>query len=150
MSRLHTRKGGKSKSHKPAISGAAKWVDYSKDEIVNFVETLAKEGKTEAQIGITLRDQYGIPSVKQLTGKTISQLLAEKDLSPKYPSDLVALLRKAVNMMNHLKSNASDKHNRTRLARVESKIRRLVKYYRGKKLPVNWKYDPEAAALIVK
>ncbi len=150
MARLHTRKRGKSGSKKPAVSSAQKWVDYSSEEVIGFVETLAKEGKTEAEIGLTLRDQNGIPSVKLLTGKTISQLLKEKNLSPKYPSDLVALLTKAVNMMNHLKSNSGDKHNRIKLSHVEAKIKRLVKYYRGNKLPANWKYNPETAALIVK
>ena len=150
MARLHTRKHGKSKSKKPESSNAQKWVDYSSEEVVNFVERLAKEGKTEAGIGLTLRDQYGIPSVKLLTGKTISKILAEKQLAPKYPSDLVALLRKAVNMRDHLKANQSDVHNRVRLMRVESKIKRLVLYYRGNKLPVKWKYDPQTAALIVK
>ncbi|MFH1247419.1 MAG: 30S ribosomal protein S15 [Candidatus Micrarchaeota archaeon] len=150
MARLHTRKRGKSRSKKPTSNVAPKWVDYSKEEIIGFVETLAKEGKAEAQIGLILRDQYGIPSVKLMTGKTISEILKEKNLSPKYPSDLVALLRKAVNLMEHLKTNRSDKSNRIKLALVESKIKRLVKYYRGKKLPAKWKYDPETAALIVK
>lgn len=150
MARLHTRKRGKSKSHKPLSSSASKWVDYSSEEIAGFVETLAKEGKAEAQIGLILRDQYGIPSVKQLTGKTISQILVEKSLAPKYPSDLVALMRRTVSIRKHLKNNMSDKSNRIKLAHVEAKIKRLVKYYRGNKLPANWKYDPEAVALIVK
>ena len=71
MARLHTRKRGKSRSKKPVTSTALKWVDYSKDEVTGFVENLAKEGKAEAEIGLILRDQYGIPSVKLLTGKTI-------------------------------------------------------------------------------
>ncbi len=150
MARLHTRKRGKSRSKKPAISSAAKWVDYSAEEVTGFVENLAKEGKSEAETGLILRDQYGIPSVKLLTGKTISQLLKEKNLAPKYPSDLVALLRKAVNVMGHLKTNPGDKSNRIKLSHAESKIKRLVKYYRGNKLPANWKYNPETAALIVK
>ncbi len=149
MARLHTRKRGKSKSHKLA-SSAAKWVEYSKEEVESFVEKLASEGKSEAKIGLVLRDQYGIPSVKLLTGRTISQFLLEKNLAPKYPSDLIALLRRSVNMRRHLKENSRDVSNKIKLALVESKIKRLVKYYRGKKLPVDWKYNPETAALIVK
>jgi small subunit ribosomal protein S15 len=34
---------------------------------------------------------------------------------------------------------------------VESKIHRLVKYYREKgKVPAGWAYDPETAALLIK
>ncbi len=150
MARLHTHKRGKSRSHKPTNSNAAKWVDYSEDEIIGFVEQFAKQGKTEAEIGLLLRDQYGLASVKLLTGKTISQILKAKNLTPKYPSDLIALLKKAVNLMEHLKTNHGDKSNRIKLSHVESKIKRLVKYYRGKQLPAKWKYDPETAALIVK
>ncbi len=149
MARLHTRKKGKSRSRKPE-NPSHSWVDYSSEEVTSFVETLAKEGKSEAQIGLTLRDQYGIPSVRGITGKTISQVLKEKNMTPKYPSDLMSLLRKAVNIMQHLKANKGDKSNRIKLNHVESKIKRLVRYYRGNKLPAKWKYDPETAALIVK
>ena len=150
MARLHSRKRGKSRSHKPAQSSAEKWNDYTTEEIVSFVETLARSGKTEAQIGQVLRDQYGVPSVKLVTDKTLSQLLKEKSLSPKYPSDLIALMRRAVNVREHIRSNPGDKSNRTKLLHLESKIKRLVRYYRGNKLPANWKYDAQTAALIVK
>ncbi len=150
MARLHTRKRGKSRSNKPAVSTASKWVNYSPEEVISFIQSLAKEGKSEAEVGLVLRDQYGVPSVKLLTGKTISQILIDKGIASKYPSDLIALLRKAVNTMEHLKSNPGDKSNRTKLSHIVAKIKRLVKYYRGNKLPVDWKYDPETAALIVK
>ncbi len=149
MARLHARKKGKSKSHKPTVS-EYKWVEFTPEEVVSFVENLSKEGKSEAEIGLILRDQYGIPSVKQITGKAMNQLLIEKKLAPKYPSDLLALLRRAVRVMKHLKNNPQDKTNRTKLSHIESKIKRLVGYYRGNKLPADWRYDPETAALIVK
>ena len=50
----------------------------------------------------------------------------------------------------HLKENKRDKSNAIKLSHVESKIKRLVVYYRGKKLPKDWKYEPEKAALLVK
>ncbi|MGB9577440.1 MAG: 30S ribosomal protein S15 [Candidatus Norongarragalinales archaeon] len=115
-----------------------------------MVEKYAKEGKSEAAIGQALRDEHGIPSVKLVTGKTITQLLKEKGLAGKYPSDLLDLIRRAVSMRKHLKDNPRDKSNKQKLIHVESKIKRLVRYYRGKKLPKNWVYDPETAALIVK
>ncbi len=150
MARLHTRKRGKSRSKKPLSSSAEKWCQFTKEEVIDFVEKFAKEGKIAAEMGLILRDQYGVPSVKVLTGKTISQILQEKKLAPQYPSDLVALLRRAVKLMKHLKANPQDKHNRLKLSNVEAKIKRLVRYYRGKKLPIDWKYEPATAALIVK
>ncbi len=150
MARLHSRKRGKSRSHKPAQSGVDKWNDYTPEEVELFVEKIARTGKPEAQIGQVLRDQYGIPNAKLVTGKSIFQMLTEKSLAPKYPSDLMALMRKAVNMHQHIRSNKGDKLNRTKLSHLESKIKRLVKFYRGNKLPAGWKYAPETAALIVK
>jgi len=122
----------------------------TRKEITDIVLRLAKEGKTEAATGQTLRDQYAIPSVKAITGKSITQLLVENKAAKEYPTDLIDLIRKAVRLRKHIGQNKRDTHNRVRLTRIESKIKRLVRYYRGKKLPKNWTYEPEKAALLVK
>ena len=150
MARMHSKKKGKSKSHKPIKNSAVVWVPIQKEEIGQIIATLAKEGKNESEIGLILRDQHAVPSTKMILGRTISQILKEKGLTPKYPSDMVDLIKKAVKMRKHLAENKKDKLNTKKLSDVESKIKRLVKYYRGKKLPKNWKYDPEQAALLVK
>ncbi|MFH0971875.1 MAG: 30S ribosomal protein S15 [Candidatus Micrarchaeota archaeon] len=147
---MHTRRKGKSKSHKPQRSNASMWVGVSKEEIESLVEKYAIEGRKEAEIGLILRDQHAVPSVKMIVGKTVSQILKEKGLTPKYPSDLIDLIRKAVRLRKHLAENKKDKLNSKKLVYVESKIKRLVNYYRGKKLPKDWKYDPAQAALLVK
>ncbi|MEK6954829.1 MAG: 30S ribosomal protein S15 [Candidatus Micrarchaeota archaeon] len=150
MARMHTRRRGASKSHKPKRSNALMWVAVPKEEVESIVEKLAKEGHKEAEIGTILRDQHGVPSAKLIAGKTISQILKEKNLTPKYPSDLLDLIKKAVRMRKHMSLNKKDKLNNKQLIHVEAKIKRLAKYYRGKKLPKNWKYDPVQAALLVK
>lgn len=150
MARMHTRKRGKSKSRKVKKSTAHLWLQYSPEQIREFVLKLAKEGRAEAEIGLTLRDQFGIPSVKNATGKRISEILKEGNLLSQYPSDLLDLIKKAVRLRRHLQHSKKDLHNKLRLTRTESKIKRLVRYYRGYRLPANWKYDPQQAALIVK
>ena len=150
MARMHSRKRGKSSSKKPVAKPSYAWVQISKDEIYSIVERLAREGKGEAQIGLLLRDQYGVPSVKAMTGKTISEVLKEKNLAKEYPSDLIDLVRKAVRLRKHLKGNNRDDANWKKLNDTESKIKRLVSYYRGGKLPAGWKYSPEEAALLVR
>ncbi len=147
---MHSRKKGKSKSHKHASKMPPSWVKQSKEEVAGLVQKMAKEGKRAAAIGLELRDQYGIPSIKAVTGKTISQVLKEKKMAPEYPDDLMALIRRAVGLRKHLKTNTRDTSNKQKLGHVESKIKRLVAYYRGNKLPANWKYVPEEAALLVK
>ncbi len=150
MARMHTRKKGKAKSRKAFNKPAPSWVKLSKEEISALVAKLATEGKRESEIGQILRDQHGIPSAKALTGRTVSQMLAGEKLTPKYPSDLMDLIKRAVGMRKHLKQNKKDTINRHSLELVESKINRLVRYYRGKKLPQRWSYDPEQAELLVK
>lgn len=151
MARLHSGKHGKSSRKRPKIKVCPEWVDASKDEIEKIIIDLAKKGTPPAKIGLILRDQYAIPSVRAFLGKSLSKFLKEKNLLPQYPEDLLNLIRKAVRMREHLKQAKKDIHNRVKLTHVESKIHRLVKYYtKTKRLPHNWTYDPETAALLVK
>ncbi len=152
MARLHSKKKGKSGSRKPRELSKPEWVAYSADEIKEMVRKLAKEGVPATRIGQILRDEYGVPSARPYLGKTMGQFLEEEKLFPKFPDDLLSLIKKAVGMRNHMKAgNKADLKNKVKLSHVESKIQRLVKYYRGKgKLPAGWAYDPETAALLVK
>src|SRR3989338_6265385 len=151
MARLHSKKRGKSGSKKPAVKVTPDWLEYSAHEIEDLIEKMGKEGKGPAAIGMMLRDYYGVPSVQNLCGKSVSEILLKKGIRLEYPEDLISLIKRAVNMRIHLRTNRADKHNRTKLIHVESKIGRLVKYYaKNGQLPADWKYDPEKAALLVK
>ena len=148
MARIHSRKKGRAGSKKPMVS--AQWVTYDAKEVERLVLKLRKDGMNSSVIGMTLRDQYGIPSVKEATKKTVKQILKENEKIPEIPEDLLNLLRKAVNLRNHLEKNKKDYTSKHGLELLESKIRRLGKYYiKNKELPPDWKYDPERAKLIV-
>ncbi len=148
MARMYARKRGKSGSKKPLKK--AKWVEHSKEEVERLVVKFSKEGLQSARIGLILRDQYGIPSVKDITGKSITQIMAENNVAPKMPEDIFNLLKRAVNLRKHMEKNKKDYHSKRGLEQIESKIRRLAKYYiRTGKLNEGWKYDPERAKLIV-
>ena len=127
------------------------WVEYTTEEIEEIILKLRKEGKSTSVIGVILRDQYGIPDVKAVTEMKITQILEKHDQGEEYPEDLMNLIRKAVNIRDHLKENPKDLHTKRGLQLVESRIRRLVKYYtREGVLPEGWRYDPQKAALLVK
>ena len=150
MARMHSKKKGKSGSKRPSIKTIPKWVRYKKTEIEEIVVKLAKEGNSTSKIGLMLRDQFGIPSVKLLTGKTISQIMKNEKIYPKLPEDVFNLLKQTVNLRNHLEKNKGDYTSKRGLELLESKIRRLGKYYvRNKILPLDWKYDPEKVKLLV-
>ena len=127
------------------------WVTYSDEEIEEMILKFNKEGKSTSEIGIVLRDQYGIPSVKDVTGERITEILKRNGQAGEYPEDLLNLIKRAVNIREHLEENPKDLHSKRGLMIIESKIRRLVKYYtRNNVLPEGWRYDPKTAALLVK
>jgi len=148
MAKMHSRKKGKAGSKKPMVT--AKWVEHDKKEIERLVIKLSKDGLDSSRIGKVLRDQYGIPYIKTIIGKTITDILEENNLLPKIPEDLLNLLRRTVNLRDHLAKSKKDYTSKHGLELLESKVRRLSKYYiRTGKLPANWKYEPERAKLLV-
>ncbi len=127
------------------------WLEMTTEEIEELIVKLHREGQSTSQIGITLRDQYGIPSTKTVMGEKITDILKKNGTEFTYPEDLLNLIRRAVNIREHLDENPKDVHSKRGLIKIESKIRRLVKYYtRNNVLPEGWRYDPKTAALLVK
>lgn len=122
----------------------------SSGEVEKLVVKLAKEGNSPSKIGLILRDQYAVPNVREVTGKTVKQILKEHGLVPKLPEDLANVIRKAVKLYNHLSKHKKDYKTRRALEIVESRINRLVRYYKRKgELPPEWRYDREKASLLV-
>jgi small subunit ribosomal protein S15 len=150
MSRMHSSRKGSSGSKKPMVTENPKWVQQSADEVKDLVSKLATEGVAMARIGLILRDQYGIPNVRLATGKTIKGVCAERGVKLELPDDLQNLMKRAVALSGHVKSNPKDLHNTRGLRLIESKIRRLVKYYKREGvIPENWTYSLDTAALQV-
>jgi small subunit ribosomal protein S15 len=114
-----------------------------------LVIRLAKDGNPPSKIGIILRDQHGIPLTKPITGKSVSQILKERELAPSLPENLETLMRKATRLHVHLDKNKTDLGNKRALQIIEAKIYKLSRYYKRKGvLPPDWKYEAKAASLI--
>ncbi len=151
MAKMHSRRKGKSSSTRPIRPSTPGWVDLSLNDIEALILKLAKKGESPSRIGIILRDQYGIPLVKTISNKKLTQMLAEGGVKPKVPEDLTNLLRRAVSLDRHNKSNHKDMGAKRGLQLIEAKIRRLAKYYKKNgKLPQDWKYNLDQAKLMVK
>lgn len=151
MARIHARRKGKSGSKRPIWRKEhPKWSALNPREVEAHVIELAKQGKSTSEIGMILRDQYAVPDVKVATGKSISKILEEHNLKPKIPEDLMNLIKRALTIKKHLDEHKKDLKNKRNLQLTESKIRRLVKYYKNTKvLPENWNYDIEQAKLML-
>lgn len=150
MARIYSRKRGRHGSKRPPVKIVPKWVKHTKKEVEELVVSLAKEKLSSSQIGIILRDQYGIPDARLVLGKPVSQVMKENNLYPEMPEDLMKLFSRAVRFREHVARNRNDKTAIKGLENLESKIRRLVKYYAYEgKIPQDFKYDPEKVKLMV-
>jgi len=142
---MHTRRRGSSGSDRPAADDPPEWSDVDADAIESRVVELAEDGHSPSEIGLTLRDEgvegTPIPDVKLATGKKITEILDEHEADPEIPEDLRNLMAKAVRLTDHLEENPTDYQNKRALQNTESKIRRLINYYRGDELDEEFSYS---------
>ena len=150
MSRMHSSRKGSSGSKRPLVDKNPEWVTQSAEEVKELAAKLAGEGKNMAMIGLILRDQHAVPNVRLATGMSMKEILEEKGIKPELPDDLSNLMKRAVEINKHVTANPKDLHNARGLHLVESKIRRLTKYYKREGLiPETWNYSMASAALEV-
>jgi small subunit ribosomal protein S15 len=66
----------------------------------------------------------------------------------RFPEDMLALMRKRVDIQKHMLENKKDMTAVRGLEITDSKIRRLVKYYKGKgRIEASWNYNPDEIKL---
>lgn len=142
MARMHTRKRGKSGSHRFRYTDKPSWITTSPEELEETIVQLRNSNLDSAAIGIRLRDQYGVPSTKTVLGKKLGEILNEKGLKTDVPEDLRSIIAKYKSVSRHLQLNPADKKNLRSRSLLMSKIRRLMKYYKRKDmLPAGWELD---------
>ena len=148
MARIHSHRHGKSHSTRPTSKSTPSWVTYGADETKAAILKLAKDGLTPSQIGMALRDDYGVPLAKPLLGMSIGEVLTEAKAAPSLPQDLKDLIDRAERVQKHLIVHKGDRKNVHSLELVEAKIYRLSKFYKEKGiLPSDFKYTAVVAQL---
>jgi small subunit ribosomal protein S15 len=149
MARMHSRRRGSSGSDRPAADEPPEWSDVDEDAIEERVVELAEEGHDPSQIGMKLRDEgvqgTPVPDVKLATGKKVTEILEANDVTPDFPEDLRNLMERAVRLRDHMAEHPGDAQNKRALQNTESKIRRLVDYYRGDQLDETFTYEYDEA-----
>jgi small subunit ribosomal protein S15 len=139
---------GKSHSMRPVSRRPPSWCKYQPEEVDSFIIKLAKEGHSMSAIGTILRDQYAIPLVKPITGKSISDTLKAANLASTMPEDLGNLMKKAQSLAVHMDKNKKDLHNKRNMQIIEAQIHKLSRYYKREGvLAKNWKYVPKIASV---
>ncbi|MFA5763659.1 MAG: 30S ribosomal protein S15 [archaeon] len=120
-------------------------------EVEEVVVSLANAGHSPSKIGLILRDEHNVKNFRETTGKHLRSVLDENKLLGEIPEDLLNLIRKSVDLFNHLDKNKKDYSAKRGYELTVSKIRKLSRYYVKKgKLPADWKYTAQSAALLVK
>lgn len=146
MARVYAKRKGRSGSRKPYVKESPAWISLKKNEIESLIVKMAGTGLSSAQIGLRLRDAYGVPDVRLATGKTVTEIMREKGVKMELPEDVSSLMKRAVLLQAHLKANPSDFLNKRALELVESKIRRLSRYYKREGvIPEDWDYSIKIA-----
>ena len=146
---MHTRRRGSSGSDRPAADEPPEWSDVDEDAIEDRVVELAEQGYEPSQIGMKLRDEgvtgTPVPDVSLATGKSITEILDENDAGSDLPEDLRNLMERAVRLREHVQENPQDHQNKRSLQNTESKVRRLVNYYRGDAIDPEFTYSYDVA-----
>jgi small subunit ribosomal protein S15 len=148
LARIHSHRHGKSHQTRPTTKSTPSWVTTTQDEATAAILKMSKDGLTPSKIGMAMRDDYGVPLVKTLLGKSLGQVLSEGKSAPKLPQDLQDLIDRAHRIQKHLKVHGSDRKNVHSLELVEAKIYRISKYYKEMGiLPDDFKYTAVVAQL---
>lgn len=146
---MHTRRRGSSDSDRPVADEPPEWSDVDADAVEERVVELAEQGDSPSEIGRKLRDEgvqgTPVPDVTLATGKKVTEILEENDAEPEIPEDLRNLMERAVRLTEHMQENPTDYQNKRALQNTESKIRRLINYYRGDKLDEEFSYSVDEA-----
>jgi small subunit ribosomal protein S15 len=139
---------GKSHSIRPVSRRPPNWCKYQPEEVEAFIIKLAKEGHNMSAIGTILRDQYAIPLVKPITGKSISDTVKAANLSAAMPEDLANLMKKAQGLAVHMDKDKKDLHNKRNMQIIEARIHKLSRYYKREGvIAKNFKYEAKIASV---
>jgi len=105
------------------------WLKMSEEELRKLVLELAEKYQP-AQIGLILRDQYGVPTTK-VFGKKLSAYLREAGKNEFF--ELKNVEKKVEAIKEHMKNNGQDKKAKHKLQKSMSKLNAMRKYSERRK-----------------
>jgi small subunit ribosomal protein S15 len=105
------------------------WLKMSEEDLKKVIKELADKYQP-AQIGIILRDQYGVPSTK-VFGKKLGAYL--KELGIEADENLTRAEKKAERLAEHFKENVTDMKAKHKLQKAQTRANILRKYSKRKK-----------------
>ncbi|MFA5061085.1 MAG: 30S ribosomal protein S15 [Candidatus Pacearchaeota archaeon] len=101
------------------------WVKIKEPELKKIIAELA-EKHSPSQIGLILRDQYGVPTTK-VFGKKLKKYLIELGIEKN--EDLDNAEKRVDRMKEHLKKNITDRKAKHKLQKAQSRLNKTRKYF---------------------
>ena len=101
------------------------WVKMKEPELKKAILDLS-EKYPPSQIGMVLRDQYGIPTTK-IFNKRLKVYL--KELGVDRNEDLENAEKKVESLKEHLKKNVTDKNAKHKLQKAQARLNITRKYF---------------------
>jgi len=101
------------------------WVKMKEPELKKLITELSKK-HSPSQIGLVLRDQYGIPTTK-VFGKKLKAYM--KELGIERNEDLENAEKKVGKIKEHLKDNITDRSAKHKLQHAQSRLNITRKYF---------------------
>lgn len=106
------------------------WLKRSKEEVESLVVKLAQQGISSEKIGLILRDTYGIPTTKIISGR-VTEILAKHNIRQE-SADLSNLKKKAEKLKSHMEKNKQDKVAKRGFQITQAKITTVEKYHKNR------------------
>lgn len=100
------------------------WLKMTEEELKKLILELSDKYQP-AQIGLILRDQYGVPTTK-VFGKKLSAYLKEAGKNEFF--EVKNVEKKVERMKEHMKNNLQDKKAKHKFQKANSKLNALRKY----------------------
>ena len=100
------------------------WVKMTEEELKKIILELSEKYQP-AQVGLVLRDQYGIPTTK-IYGKKLSHYL--KELGKDHYVEVKNMEKRLEKLKDHTRKNVTDKIAKHKLQKIQSKHNALKKY----------------------
>jgi ribosomal protein S15P/S13E len=101
------------------------WIKISEKELVDIIKDLSQK-YAPSQVGMILRDQYGVPTTR-VFGKKLKKYL--EDLGIETKEDLVNAEKKVDSLKEHMKNNTGDKRSKHKLQKAQAHLNRTKRYY---------------------
>ena len=101
------------------------WVKMKEPELKKVIAELAQK-HSPSQVGIILRDQYGVPTTR-VYGKKLKSYLEELGINRN--EDVENAEKKITRIKEHLKQNITDKKSKHKLQKAQSRLNIVQKYF---------------------